>query len=64
MDENSTLLLWGILALAGFAGYFIVSKVIDWFSRDRSDKSKYFEMDAEGENDGTIGGWDPKKPIE
>ncbi|MCP4895930.1 MAG: hypothetical protein GY906_03060 [bacterium] len=64
VEAYGTWMLWGILAVAGVVGYLAVSRLIDWFSKDRPDPSKYYTMDSEDVQDDTIGGWDPKKPIE
>jgi hypothetical protein len=61
VEELGNGLTWLVLVVAAIVGYFVVSKLIDFFRKD----STYRPEDTlpEDPDNGKIGGVDPTKPI-
>ncbi len=60
MEASTNWTLWLVLGAAAVVGYFAVSKIIDFYTKNSTYDADVF---AEKHDDDLIGGHDPKKPI-
>ena len=63
MEGSNGWMVYLVLAGAAVVGYFVVCKVIDYFSSIQSNQPDLRPPSKPDQGD-LIGGWDPKKPIE
>jgi len=61
MEASNSWTLWLVLGGAAVAGYFLVSKVIDFYTTNSTFEDEIFNTDPDDTE--LIGGHDPKKPI-
>lgn len=60
MEAPTSWTLWLVLGAAVVVGYFAVSKIIDFYTKNSTYDADLF---AEKNDDDLIGGHDPNKPI-
>ena len=61
MEASNGWALWLVLAVAAVVGYFLVSKIIDFYTKGSTFEKEVFTEDPESTE--RIGGHDPNKPI-